>query len=263
MEKILKDNGLDIDIVTYNVQPTSENEGFISIVENCETLYGISENLKTTIINFLLKNNPEESVGKLRDRFMKSCAVYSVISYLLSISDRNTENLLLTEKGYFFHIDHSYCLGAREKKPIKTSCIRITDQMIEALGGKNSNEYEKFKEVCGNTYDILRRHINTFVCILSLIPNFKSNSFTSPNINEEEMFKELVKRFLPGETYEDAIKNLKIRIDNSTDNSTFSKDYIIDFFHKHNKEKTVGNIIGEAYIGTKSILKSMYSYLYS
>ena len=263
MEKILKDNGLDIDIVTYNVQPTSENEGFISIVENCETLYGISEKLKTTIINYLLKNNPDESVGKLRDRFMKSCAAYSVISYLLSISDRNTENLMLTENGAFFEIDHSYCLSARENKPIKSSSVRITDQMLEALGGKKSSEYEEFKELCAKYYDVLRRHINTFVCILSLIPKFKSNSVTSPNISEEEMLKELIKRFLPGETYEDAIKNLKIRIDNSTENSTFSKDYIIDFFHKHNKEKTVGNFVDGAYSGTKAMLKSMYCYIYS
>ena len=263
MEKILKDNGLDINIVTYNVQPTSDKEGFISIVENCETLYGISENLKTTIINYLLKHNPEEPVGKLRDRFMKSCAAYSVISYLLSISDRNTENLMLTESGHFFEIDYSYCLSARERKPIKTSCIRITDQMVDALGGKNSKEYEEFKDLSVKIYDILRRHINTFVCILSLIPKFKSNSITSPNINEEDMLKELVKRFLPGETYEDAIKNLKIRIDNSTENSTFSKDYIIDFFHKHNKEKTLGNIVDGAYLSTKEVLKNMYGYLYS
>ena len=258
MEKILKDNGLDINIVTYNVQPTSENEGFISIVENCETLYGISEKLKTTIINYLLKHNPDESVGKLRNRFKNSCAVYSVIAFLLSISDRNTENLLVTSSGDFFHIDYNYCLGFSEPKPIKSSCIRITTQMVEALGGENSKEYEEFKELCGIIYDILRRHINTFVCILSLIPNFKNSS----NINEEEMFIELVKRFRPGETYEDAILNLNTRIDNSSSNSTLSKDHIIDFFHKHNKEKTITTFIGDAYIGTRTVLTSMYSYLY-
>jgi len=262
MEKILKDNGLDIDIVTYNVQPTSENEGFISIVENCETLYGISENLKTTIINYLLKNNPDESVGKLRDRFMKSCAVYSVIAFLFSVSDRNTENLMITNTGQMFHIDYGYILGA-DPKPLRTSCVRITTQMLDALGGENSREYEDFKELCGNIYDILRRHINTFVCLLSLIPKFKTSSKTSPSIDEEAMFLELVKRFCPGETYDDAIRNLKTRIDNSANNSTLSKYHVIDFFHKHNKERTLTTFLETGYSGTKYLLKSMYGYLYS
>jgi len=262
MEKILKDSGLDINIVTYNVQPTSDNEGFISIVENCETLYSISENLKTTIINFLLKNNPEESVGKLRDRFMKSCAVYSVIAFLLSVSDRNTENLLITNSGEMFHIDYGYILGA-DPKPLRTSCVRITTQMLDALGGEKSKEYEEFKELCGNIYDILRRHVNTFVCLLSLIPKFKTNSRTSPPIDEEAMFLEIVKRFCPGETYEDAIRNLKTRIDNSANNSTLSKYHVIDFFHKHNKEKTLSTFFETGYSGTKAMLKSMYGYIYS
>ena len=260
MEKILKDSGLDIDIVTYNVQPTSSKEGFIKIVDNCETLYSI-EKLETTIINYLLDHNPTDSVSKLRQKFKNSCAVYSVIAFLLSISDRNTENLLVTEDSQLFHIDYSYCLGA-DPKPLKTSCIRITDQMLDALGGKKSKEYEEFKELCGKVYDILRRHLNTFVCLLSLIPTFKSTSRTSPNINEDEMFAELIKRFCPGEKSEIAIKNLKIRIDNSVTNSTLSKDYVYDWIHKLNKEKTVTNIIENTYEGTKTILSSMYDYLY-
>jgi len=262
MEKILKDNGLNIDVVTYNVQPTSENEGFIEIVENCETLYNISEKLKISLINYLLNNNPNESVSNLRQKFKNSCAVQSIISYALSISDRNSENLMVTRDGNFFNIDFGYCLGA-DPKPLRTSCIRITHQMLDALGGENSVEYIEFKELCGKIYDILRRHVNTFVCLLSLIPTFKSTSRTSPNINEEEMMIEIIKRFCPGESYDAAVANLKTRIDNSADNSTLTKYHVIDFFHKMNKEKTVTNYLNYGYNGSKAILSSMYSYLYS
>ena len=135
--------------------------------------------------------------------------------------------------------------------------------MLDALGGEKSKEYEEFKELCGNIYDILRRHINTFVCLLSLIPKFKTNSKTSPCINEEKMFLELIKRFCPGETYEEAIRNLKTRIDNSAENSTLSKYHVIDFFHKHAKEKTLSTFLETGYSGTKAVLKSMYGYIYS
>jgi hypothetical protein len=262
MEKILKDNGLDIDIVTYNVQPTSEGEGFIQIVENCETLYNISEKLKISLTNYLLNNNPNESVSNLRQRFKNSCAFFSTVAYLLSLSDRNSDNLMLTERGDFFEIDFSYCLGS-DPKPLRTSCIRITHQMLETLGGESSKEYLEFKELCGKIYDILRRHVNTFVCLLSLIPTFKSTSYTSPNINEEQMMIEIIKRFCPGETYDAAISNLKTRIDNSADNSTLTKYHVIDFFHKMNKEKTVTNYLNYGYTGGKAMLSSMYLYLYS
>lgn len=264
MEQILKDAGIDVDLVTYSVQPTSNGEGFIEIVPNCETLYGISEKLHTNIINYLMKHNPDESVKNLRKRFTTSCAIYSVIAFLLSISDRNTENLMLTQKGDLFHIDFGYSIDGNDPKILKTSCIRITTQMLNALGGTESEEYEQFKEMCGDVYDILRRHVSTFVCLLSLLPAYKTTSKTSPMVDEKAMISEIVKRFCPGESYDEAIRNLKTRIDNSANSSTLSKYHIIDFFHKHNRESTVTNLVGDtisfAYKGTKSIVGGIYSY---
>ncbi len=261
MDQILKENGIESDIVTYNVQPTAENEGFIQIVENCETLYNIGEKLKVSVINHLLNNNPDESVSNLRNRFKNSCSGQSVATYLLSVSDRNSENLLLTRDGKFFNIDFGYCLGT-DPKPLKTSCIRITQQMLDALGGESSHEYEEFKDMCGKTYDILRRHVNTFVCLLSLIPTFKSVSST-PNIDADAMMAEIVRRFCPGENYQTAVSNLKTRIDDSAYNSTFTKNFLFDTIHRIHKEKTVTSYIEYSYSNSKAILSSMYSYLYS
>ena len=262
MHKILESNGIKSDYVTYNVQPTAEGEGFIEIVENCETLYNISEKLKISVINYLLRNNPNESVANLRNRFKNSCAVQSVMSYMLSWSDRNTENLLLTKDGKFFNIDFGYCLGA-DPKPLKTSCIRITSQMLEILGGENSEEYREFRELCGKIYDVLRRHVNTFVCLLSLVPTFKSKSSTSPDIPEDALMMEIIRRFCPGESYETAVASLKTKIDDSADNSSISKYLLLDWAHRLNREKTVSTYLNYGYSNSKALLASMYSYIYS
>src|SRR5579883_3099131 len=139
MERFLQAEGMNINLVTYNIQPTSSMDGIIQKVQKCQTLYRISEKLKTTIINYLLVNNPNETVGNLRNRFKESCAIYSVIAFLLSINDRNTDNLMLTERGDFFHIDFAQILS-QNTKPLKVSCIRITTQMLDALGGEGTKE---------------------------------------------------------------------------------------------------------------------------
>lgn len=271
MERFLQLEGLNINLITYNIQPTSEKDGIIQKVPKCQTLYRISEKLKTSLINYMLVNNPNETVGNLRSRFTKSCAVYSVIAFLLSINDRNTDNLMLTEEGDFFHIDFAQILS-QNTKPLKVSCIRITSQMLDALGGENTKEYEEFKELCCQTYDILRRHINTFVCILSLLPHFKSSSPTSPTLKEDQMMMEIIKRFCPGETYEDAVKNLKTRIDDSAHTSTYTntKYHVIDLCHHYAKMGHNGSMsnlftgaISGTYSNTKWVLSSLYNYLYS
>ena len=262
MHKILESNGIKSDYVTYNVQPTTEGEGFIEIVENCETLYNISEKLNISIINYLLRNNPDESVSNLRQRFKNSCASQSVLAYMLSLADRNMENLMLTKDGKFFNIDFGYCLGS-DPKPLKTSCIRITSQMLDALGGPDSIEYTEFKELCGKIYDVLRRHVNTFVCLLSLIPTFKSKSATSPDINSETMMAEIIRRFSPGESYDTAVSNLKTKIEQSSENSGLSKSLLLDFFHRLNREKTVTNYLHYGYSNSKALLSTMYEYIYS
>jgi len=248
------------EIVTYDVLPTSDSDGFIDIVPNCETLYAISE--KTNIVNYLLNHNPDTPVCQLRKRFRRSCAIYSAISYLLSISDRNSENLMLTHDGNFFEIDYSYCLG-NEPKAIRPSCIRITSQMLDALGGEGSEEYNLFLEEFVSIYDILRRHVNTVICILSLLPAYKSTSRTSPNLENDAMMNEILKRFNVAQTTETAIQNLKTKIEESVYGASSTKYHVIDFFHKLNKEKTITTYIELGYTSTTGLLGAMYGSMYS
>ena len=131
--------------------------------------------------------------------------------------------------------------------------------MLDALGGENSDEYIEFKELCCTIYDVLRRHVNTFICLLSVIPQFKSKSATSPNLSENIMLQELAKRFSVGDDCETALRNLKTRIDDSANGS--SKYHIIDFFHKLNKEKTVTTYIDLGYSTSKNLLNNVYSYV--
>ena len=71
-------------------------------------------NKEGSIQNFFRKHNPCESgpygiQPEVMDTYVKSCAGYCVITYLLGVGDRHLDNLLLTQNGKLFHIGKYIC----------------------------------------------------------------------------------------------------------------------------------------------------------
>ncbi|CAN0551353.1 unnamed protein product, partial [Ectocarpus sp. 12 AP-2014] len=64
----------------------------------------------------------------------------------LGIGDRHLDNIMMLPTGNLFHIDFGYIFG-REAKPGATP-IRFTQQMADAMGGVNSEDYRMFKTYC-------------------------------------------------------------------------------------------------------------------
>lgn len=223
-----KEEDLDMFITNYNILPISNEYGYIEFVPNSTTLYHIREVLKFSIQNYILEKNPGMDINTLRDRLSKSCAVYCVITYLLGIGDRHLDNIMITDDGFLFHIDFGYILG-KDPKPIAPE-IRLTPEMIDAMGGINSKHYRKFKEYCGISYNCLRRHAPIFyVLLLSLTEYFPA---VDDNINEKSIKDHIIQRFMPGENYREAELQFNNKLENNS--NTYSEG-VIDYFHKQYK----------------------------
>ena len=257
--------GLDLYVITYNIQPTSSKSGYIGVVDKCNTIYKIEEKFNLTLNNYIKKYNPDTPSKELSQRFIRSSAFYSVMTFLLGIGDRHLDNIMVTERGELFHIDYGFVLG-KDPKPMKTPYMRISEGMLDAIGGAQSEEYIQFKDLYYKIYEVSRRHVNTFVCLLSLLPKQNSgDSWTNPAISQDRVLREVVKRFSPGETYEKAKNILDTKIDKSTNMTNQSRYFVVDFFHKHRKEGTISNMIsytvGTTISGTSNLLSGIWDYM--
>jgi hypothetical protein len=216
-----KEELLDLNIMTYNIQPVNIDElqeyGYIEFVPESHTLYSIREEHKFTLQNFILEKNPYMTINEFRNKFAKSCAAFCVISYVFGIGDRHLDNIMVTNDGTLFNIDYGYILG-RDPKPI-VSHIRITPDMIDALGGISSVHYQEFDKWCGIAYNCIRRHINLFYNMLLMLDD----------ITRDDIKNYLSQRLVPGISDKEAHSKFMKIVENSYDNY---KNNIIDYFHK-------------------------------
>ena len=239
MDNILKqEEQLDLFLTYYTVLPIDIHTGLIAIVLKSKTLSEITE-MKFTILNYMLEKNPKLSINQLRKRFTYSCAGYCVISFLLGIGDRHLDNIMLTDDGYLFHIDFSFLMGKKAK--ILAPEIKITPEMIDAMGGEESTYYKEFQEICTKAYNCLRRHTRLFFVLLSMLSETSKllNKHNIKNTHTSESIKnQIIHRFLPGESSQEAKLLFKTKI-----NRKYSYgEKLIDFCHQQQKTGVVSSI---------------------
>ena len=98
------------------------------------------------------------------ENYLKSCAAYSIITYILGVGDRHLDNLLLTKEGQLFHIDYGFILGI-DPKPFPPP-MKLCKEMIEAMGGLTSKYYQQFMAYCLLVFRTLRRDVDLWIAIL-------------------------------------------------------------------------------------------------
>jgi phosphatidylinositol 3-kinase len=240
---IFRELGIELNLINYAILPIDEKSGFVEIVQNAHTIYNIHEKKKFTIQNFIIEYNGNIPMEVLRDRFVKSCAGYCVISYLLGIGDRHLDNIMITEDGYLFHIDYSFILGYDPKIITKNafggSEIRLTSDMIDMMGGMESKHYIKFKELCNQCYNCLRQHSNLFYILLNMLHYYKPDIDGGMCFTRKIIEKHIIEKFIPFESNYEAKIHINTKISHTTHQSLGTS--ISDFFHYYNKEGWIGN----------------------
>uniref|UniRef100_A0A8V0YB66 Phosphatidylinositol 3-kinase catalytic subunit type 3 n=1 Tax=Gallus gallus TaxID=9031 RepID=A0A8V0YB66_CHICK len=170
MDKLLRKENLDLKLTPYKVLATSTKHGFMQFIQSVP----VAEVLATeeSIQNFFRKHAPSETgphgiSAEVMDTYVKSCAGYCVITYILGVGDRHLDNLLLTKTGKLFHIDFGYILG-RDPKPLPPP-MKLNKEMVEGMGGTQSEQYQEFRKQCYTAFLHLRRYSNLILNLFSLM----------------------------------------------------------------------------------------------
>ncbi|KAJ2079831.1 Phosphatidylinositol (PI) 3-kinase [Coemansia sp. RSA 988] len=171
MDRLLRKENLDLRLTPYCVLATRVDQGLSQFIPSQSLAAILAEN-NNSILAYLRRSNPDPEgpygvAADVMETYVKSCAGYCVITYLLGVGDRHLDNLLLTPQGHLFHVDFGYILG-RDPKPFPPP-MKLCKEMVEAMGGMDSLMYQRFKSHCFVAFSILRKSSNLILNLFSLM----------------------------------------------------------------------------------------------
>ena len=204
MNSLLKKMQLDYKFTIYKVLATSNSEGFVEFVPKSLPYSQIRNDYERLELFFKeIAENPQDN-QKYIDNYINSLAGYCAVNYILGIGDRHNDNLMFDTKGKLFHIDFGFILNNDPKIYYK---FKLTQDMVDLIGGTDSEKYKIFKQKCVNAYLILRDNARTIINMFYLMIDSGI-----PQIKIEQI-KKLYENFQLDLTKENAAKSFQDELD--------------------------------------------------
>ena len=119
MDRLLRKENLDLKMSPYRILATGASAGAVQFVPSM-SLAAASAKYKGGILAYLKANNPDDKADlgvrkEAMDTYVKSCAGYCVVTYLLGVGDRHLDNLLLAPDGMLDSHFNSLCFAKQHR----------------------------------------------------------------------------------------------------------------------------------------------------
>ena len=149
--EIFSQNGVDCWLSSYEVISTGKDCGLVEMVSNSLSMDQIKKKTGLSLKQFYIEyfgNEKKKKYQQAIKNFIRSLAGYSLVCYFLQIKDRHNGNILIDSKGHLIHIDFGFMLSNAPGKGIKfeKAPFKITDEMLELLGGINSDNFHEYRK---------------------------------------------------------------------------------------------------------------------
>lgn len=212
---------IDIIMPIYNVFPLCAGAGCVEIVPDTTTLYDVRKT--STLLNFIMSNNPNTTTATVRERMVASSAGACLLAFTMGLGDRHLENMLITKNGYVMHVDFGYVLGDDPKHA--ATPMRITEDMVDAMGGRNSKTFESFVQRTQKGYESMRLYCSFwYLLLVSEFYIFGDHSRDWKRIRDH-----ILNRFVPGEWSEEASLQIQTVVRKASETSWLQR--LADFTH--------------------------------
>jgi phosphatidylinositol 4-kinase len=127
----------------------------------------------TNLPNYFLKTygtSPERLYAAKRN-FSASLAAYSLFCYILQIKDRHNGNVLIDIEGHVIHIDFGFMLSIAPGGAfsIETAPFKLTEEMVEVLGGLESELFNEFVKAFTAGFLALRANAENLISNLTAL----------------------------------------------------------------------------------------------
>lgn len=212
-------------VPTYQIIMLSCNIGLIEYIEDSITLRLINAN-GFTLQNYILNLNINATLDNIKMTFVQSLAISSCISYIIGLGDRHLDNIMINKKGQIFHIDYGYIMD----NPLTSSFfdipeIKVTNDIIDFLGGIHSIYYEEFKSLFIKIYNIFRANKN----ILNIYFKFICDEgFLNWNI----VYNKLESKLMNGMK----CKDIEITLINEIESANSLTNMVVDICHNYKQK---------------------------
>jgi len=148
-------------LLTYRVLPTSLYDGFIEWIPSTPMRKVLSTH--SNVLAWVAEKGGT-SEPEARRRFLRSTAVWTVVTFLLGVMDRHLDNYKITKRGDLFHVDFGFILGRVPggQEPL----MRIGPEFAQTL---NEAGMQEFTDLCVAVFLSLRRHSRIITDVLSFL----------------------------------------------------------------------------------------------
>ncbi|KAF2278021.1 phosphatidylinositol 3-kinase [Westerdykella ornata] len=219
MDRLLRKENLDLKLTPYRILATSTSAGAFQFIPSMSLAAAIAKH-KGSLLAYLHANNPDDSAPlgvrkEAMDTYIKSCAGYCVITYLLGVGDRHLDNLLISPSGHFFHVDFGYILG-RDPKPFAPP-IKLSREMIDGMGGAQHPNYAQFKEYAFTAFTTLRKSSSL---LLNLFALMQEANIPDIMIEREGSVRKVQERMWLDKTEEVAVRDFGALVEESVQSYT-------------------------------------------
>ncbi len=189
---------------SYSIMAISQTAGIIEAIPDTLSLHVLKSHMRGIPLNTFFTRNFLKKKGGLkraRSNFVKSCAGYAIVCYLLQIKDRHNGNILLDAEGHLVHIDWGFVLGLSPggNFGFENAPFKLTTEMISIMGGAHSFAYQKFCTLCVEAFLEARQQREKLILLVEMLAENRDLpcfSHCDPRIVVEA----LRDRFLPDKT---------------------------------------------------------------